>query len=119
MKSGGQTFRVRFAALMLGGLIAAVGPAFAGGKTQTFTGEVSDAMCGAKHMMDGTAADCARACVSKGSKYALVVGGKLYTLDSSDKDTLAQFDKLAGEQAKVSGTVEGDTITVTAVTAAK
>jgi uncharacterized protein YjeT (DUF2065 family) len=63
MKSRGQTFRVRFAVLVLDGLIAAVAPAFARGKAQTFAGEVSDAMCGAKHMMDGTAADCARACV--------------------------------------------------------
>jgi hypothetical protein len=46
-----------------------------------------------------------------------VVGDKLYTLESSDKDTLAQLDKLAGEQAKVRGTVAGDTIT--AVAAAK
>jgi hypothetical protein len=69
--------------------------------------------------MDGTAADCARACVSKGSKYALVVKDKLYTLDTSDKDTLAQLDKLAGGQAKVSGTAEGDTIAVTAVASAK
>jgi hypothetical protein len=91
----------------------------AGGKAQTFSGEVSDAMCGAKHMMDGTAADCARACVSKGSNYALVVKDKLYTLDTSDKDTLARLDKLAGGQAKVSGTVGGDTIAVTAVASAK
>src|SRR5438128_12661680 len=45
-------------------------------KPQTFTGKVSDAMCGAKHM-NGTPADCTRACVKQGSKYALVVGDKV------------------------------------------
>ncbi len=39
--------------------------AMAAGKPQTFTGEVSDSMCGAKHMMEGNAA-CTRACVRKG-----------------------------------------------------
>ena len=48
----------------------------AAGKTQTMTGQVSDAMCGAKHQM-GTPADCARSCVKHGSKYALVVGDKV------------------------------------------
>ena len=32
-------------------------PALAAGKRQTLTGEVSDAMCGAKHEMPGDAAD--------------------------------------------------------------
>jgi endonuclease YncB( thermonuclease family) len=113
-----QTFRVSIAALLLGGLVAAL-PAVAAGKTQTFTGEVSDSMCGAKHMMEGSAAECTRACVGKGSKYALVVGDKVYTLDASDKATLSELDQLAGEQAKVVGTVDGDTIAVKSVTAGK
>ena len=93
--------------------------ALAAGKSQMFTGEVSDAMCGAKHMMDGSAADCTRACVGKGSKYALVVGDKVYTLDAKDKASLDELDKLAGKQAKVKGSADGDTITVTSVAAAK
>ena len=76
-------------------------------------------MCGANHIMEGSAADCTRACVAKGSKYALVVGSKVYTLDSGDKAVLAALDKLAGEKAKVTGTADGDTITVSAVTAVK
>jgi hypothetical protein len=113
-----QTFRVSIAALLLGGLVAALS-AVAADKTQTFSGEVSDAMCGAKHMMEGSAADCTRACIGKGSKYALVVGDKVYTLDASDKATLSELDQLAGEQAKVVGTVDGDTIAVKSVTAGK
>lgn len=90
----------------------------AASKAQTFTGEVSDSMCGTKHMMENKA-DCTRACVSKGSNYALVVGDKVYTLHTSDKAALDQLNALAGEQAKVSGTADGDTIEVSKVTSAK
>jgi len=86
--------------------------------SQTLTGVVSDSMCGAKHMMEGSAADCAHACVGKGSKYALVVGDKVYTLETSDQKALDQLYKLAGEKAKVTGTVNGDTITVGSISGA-
>ena len=87
---------------------------------QTFTGKVSDAMCGAKHTEGGIApAACVRVCVQKGAKYALVVGDKIYTLDTSDKAALDELNKLAWEQAKVTGTANGDTISVKSVTAAK
>ncbi len=118
MRSRLQWLGVSLAAFMLGVVVMAA-PAPAADKAQTFTGVVSDAMCGAQHMMDGTAADCTRACVSKGSKYALVVGDKVYTLDTSDKAALAELDKLAGAQAKVSGTATGDTIAVKSVMAGK
>jgi hypothetical protein len=90
----------------------------AAAKVQTFTGEVSDSMCGAKHMMENKA-DCTRTCVSKGSSYALVVGDKVYTLHTNDKVALDQLNTLAGEKAKVSGTADGDTIEVSKVTSAK
>jgi hypothetical protein len=93
-------------------------PAVAAGK-QSFTGEVSDSMCGAKHMMPGNKAECAHGCVKKGAKYALVVGEKVYTLDTSDQSTLDKLDKLAGEKAKVTGTANGDTIEVASVAPAK
>jgi len=93
--------------------------ALAAPKSQTFTGEVSDSMCGAKHMMSGSKADCLRACVSKGSSYALVVGDKVYTLHTTDQAALHQLDQLAGEQAKVTGAADGETIEVSKVAAAK
>jgi hypothetical protein len=83
----------------------------------TFTGTVSDAMCGAKHMMEGDAA-CLRTCVQKGSKYALVVGDKVYTLDAKDKATLDKLEKLGTAQATVKGEANGDTIEVSSVTTA-
>ena len=87
-------------------------PAFAADKEQSLTGTVSDAMCGAKH--SGEAAACTRGCVKKGSAYALVVGDKVYTLKGGDKD----LDKLAGQKATVTGTVDGDKVTVSSVKAA-
>ena len=90
-------------------------PALAADKSQTLTGQVSDAMCGAKHQMPGDAAGCTRACIKHGSKYALVVGDKVYTLESSDKATLDQLNDLAGASAKVTGDVSGDTIAVKSV----
>jgi hypothetical protein len=67
--------------------------------------------------MEGTAADCTRACVAKGSKFALVVGEKIYILDTTDKTALATLDKQAGKNATVTGTLDGDTIEVSSVAA--
>ena len=86
---------------------------------KTFTGTVSDSMCGAKHAMPGDDAACTRACVGKGSKYALVVGDKVYTLETSDKAALAMLDKQAGAKATVTGTEKDNTIAVSSVKAAK
>ena len=93
-----------------------VSSAFAA-KGKTFTGTVSDSMCGAKHAMPGAPAECTRACVSKGSKYALVVGDKVYTLDTSDKATLDTLDKQAGSKVTVTGTEKDNTIAVSSVKA--
>ena len=112
-----MTVRTRNAGILLLSLLMIVGlaisTAFAAGKT--YTGTVSDAMCGAKHM--GAAAECTRGCVSKGSKYALVVGDKVYTLETSDKAALATLDKQAGAKVTVTGTEKDNTITVSSVRA--
>jgi hypothetical protein len=85
----------------------AVGGATLRAADMTLEGTVSDAKCGAKHMMKDAAA-CTKACVNKGSDYALVVGSKVYTLKaSSDKDKM-ELGELAGKVAKVSGEVTGD-----------
>ena len=86
-------------------------------KHVTLTGVVSDATCGRKHtMMPGKSdAECTRACIMKGSKYALVVGDKVYTLEGQS-DAL---DKLAGETAKIHGMASGDTVQVASVQPAK
>jgi len=79
---------------------------------QTFTGTVSDSMCGKKHMMQGeSAAQCTRECVKSGSDYALVVGDKVYTLKGDKTD----FDKFAGANVVVKGKPSANVITVESI----
>ncbi len=83
---------------------------------QTFTGVVTDDMCGKKHtMMPGKPdSECIRACAKAGSKYALLVGDKVYAL----KGDVKQIDHFAGKKAKVTGDVSGNTITLASITEA-
>jgi hypothetical protein len=91
-------------------------PAEASAAPKTLTGTVSDSMFGAHHMeKDKSAAECPGECVKKGTKYALVVGEKVYTLDGHE----AELDKLAGERATVKGSVMGEMVMVESVAAAK
>ncbi len=84
-------------------------------KGKTFTGSISDKMCGAKHMMGGSAKDCTLECVKAGSKFVLVdEKGKVY--DLSDQDKPKAF---AGAKVKVMGTLKGDEIEVSSIEAAK
>jgi hypothetical protein len=108
-----------FLATLCLGPSLAISSAFAADQAQGFTGRVTDAMCGANHKMVGEGADCVRGCIRRGSRYALVVGDKVYTLDTNDKSALDELDKLADHQAKVTGQVKGDIITVTSVAGAK
>jgi len=110
--------RQKTGSLILGLLLALGMSTSAFAASKSYTGTVSDAMCGAKHAMPD-AATCTRGCVGKGSKYALVVGDKFYTLETTDKAALATLDKQAGAKATVTGTEKDNTITVTAVKAAQ
>ena len=87
-------------------------PAGSSATPKTLTGIVSDAMCGAHHMAkDKSPAECTRVCVKQGTKYALVSGKKVYTLEGHE----AELDKLAGMQATVKGSVSGETVAVRSV----
>jgi hypothetical protein len=102
----------RFGTFLLVGALAVSGSSLRAAE-MTLEGTVTDAMCGAKHPAD--AAGCTKDCVKNGSDYALVVGGKVYTLKtSSDKDK-AELGKLAGKMAKVTGEVTGDKVMVKSV----
>src|SRR5438034_249604 len=83
--------------------------------TKALTGIVSDSMCGAHHMAkDKSAAECTRACVKQGTKYALVVGKEVYTLEGHE----AELEKVAGMKATVKGKVFGETVAVQSVESA-
>jgi hypothetical protein len=114
---GGLQHSIWIAALAGAAMLCVHDAAMAAGK-QTLTGEVGDAMCGAKHM-EGTPAECTRTCVSHGSKYALVVGDKIYALNTGDKTVLALLDQQAGKKATVTGTINGTEIDVSTAVAAK
>jgi hypothetical protein len=95
-------------------LAAALSLAAPGKDAQTFAGSIGDSMCGAKHSMGGSDKDCTLECVKGGSKYILIdPSGKIYQL--SDQKKPEQF---AGAKVKVTGTLSGDTITVTSIVAA-
>ncbi len=83
---------------------------------QSFTGVVTDSMCGAMHMAkDKTPAECTQLCVKDGMKYALAVEKRVYTLEGHE----AELAKLAGQKVTVKGTLKGDTVTVESVLPAK
>lgn len=103
--------------LALPGAAAAQDKAKAPGKpkTETLTGFIGDTTCGITHISGG-AKKCTVRCVKNmGSKYALVVGPKVYTLEGKE----AELEKLAGERAKVTGTLQGSTMKVASVASAK
>lgn len=82
---------------------------------KTFAGVITDSICGARHASGSgkSPAECARACVRKGSNYMLVDGNKIYMLNGSGPE----IDKLAGQRVSVAGTIDGKTITVSSVSA--
>ena len=98
-------------------LLVAAGLSFAApkGKEKTFTGEISDKMCGLKHMMPGGAKQCTLECVDGGSKFVLADPEHQKVYDLSDQKKPRQF---AGEKVKVTGSLKGNTIEVTSIEAA-
>jgi hypothetical protein len=96
-------------------LIAAAALALAAGK-QTFTGVITDTMCGAGHkaMNMGPDEKCVTECVKAGAKYALYDGKNVYEL--RDQKAPAKF---AAKKVRVTGTLNGKTIQVDSIAAAK
>ncbi|MDQ6707841.1 MAG: DUF5818 domain-containing protein [Acidobacteriota bacterium] len=77
----------------------------------SYTGVITDQMCGADHKaMGGTSdAKCARDCVKDmGSKYVLANGDKVYVLSDQKSP-----DKYAGQKVKIEGTLDEKTKTLT------
>jgi hypothetical protein len=87
-------------------LIAASAVALlAANKAGTFTGVITDSMCGIehKHMNAGPDPDCVKACIRSSNgkyKYVLFDGSKIYRL--SDQQTPEKF---AAKKVKITGTL--------------
>ena len=73
---------------------------------QTFTGVITDSMCGKDHAMMKVTPDskCVTECVKHGYKYQLYDGKTAYVL--SDQKTPEQF---AGQKVKITGTLNEKT----------
>jgi|SRR5580700_4313202 hypothetical protein len=98
-------------------LLFVAGIAFTGqkdtGKAGSWSGVITDDMCGAKGAKAEHAA-CASKCVKEhGAKYALynTADKKVYILDPQDKAA-----EHAGHEVTVAGAVDGNTIHVTSIT---
>lgn len=78
---------------------------------QTWTGTISDSMCGADHgaMEHGgkkmSARECTEACVKEGSKYVFVSKGKVYNIENQDGAGLQEH---AGHTVKLTGEMSAD-----------
>jgi len=95
-----------FAMTLLLSTIAFAAPA-------TLTGTVSDTMCKGKHMIPGKSdAECARACVKAGAKWALVSNDKVYVLNGN----ATALSRAAGKHVTITGEVNGNTVKVNTIT---
>ncbi len=81
---------------------------------QTYEGMVTCSRCGAKHAPSRSknASDCVRICVHDGASFALIDGNDVYLLEGDWE----QVKKVAGQRAAITGTLNGHTIEVSAVT---
>jgi hypothetical protein len=86
-----------------------------------WTGKISDSMCGLSHkaMIEHgggkmTDAQCTDVCIKGGAKYVFTSGSKVYTIANQDAKDLAAN---AGKTVRLSGDMEGSSITVSKIAA--
>jgi hypothetical protein len=90
---------------------------------QTWSGKISDSMCGASHAkMEHSGKkmndrDCTQACIKEGAKYVFVTKGKVHEINNQDSTALADH---AGHAVKLTGEMDKDgKITVTKIEMSK
>ncbi len=94
---------------------------------QTWTGQISDSVCGPSHAqmierknkeLQTTSAapdrDCTLACLKDKAKYVFVVDGKVYKIANQNFGSL---QTRAGQTVRLSGDLQNDTITVSKIAA--
>ncbi len=76
---------------------------------ETFTGVITDTMCGAKHTMmkDQTDDKCVKMCVKGSSEYALYDGQSVFKLSDQSKPA-----KFAAKKVKITGSLDTKTKTI-------
>ena len=82
---------------------------------QTYMGMVTCSRCGARHpaALAQSATRCVRTCVHGGAGFALVDDDATYLLDGD----LNALRELAGQRARVTGALNGNTITISSMAA--
>jgi hypothetical protein len=118
---GGKVMKNVFRSLCCVGLLLGL-TSFASAADMTWTGKISDSMCGGSHakMMAAhpgakmTDRDCTLACTKAGGKYVFVMGGsgKVYNIANQDD---ADLQTHAGHTVRLTGEMKGDTITVSKI----
>jgi hypothetical protein len=100
-----------------GAAVAAFGQDQEKGTTaqKSYEGVVTCSRCGARHSAKivRTAAECTLACVQGAAEFALVAGDRTYLLDGNSM----QLKGVAGQRALVVGSLTGNKIRVSSVTA--
>jgi hypothetical protein len=98
-----------FLTLLCAGTLAAFGA------ENTWTGKISDDMCGASHKAMEHAGkkvddrECTLACVKGGSKYVFVTEGKVYAIENQ---SFAALKEHAGHTVKLTGEMSPDKKTI-------
>ena len=92
-------------------------PALSLAAQQTWTGEISDSMCGASHQAMAKPGqkvnprECTLQCVKTGSKYVFVSKGQVFDIANQD---LPDLEKHAGHKVQLTGDLGSDSKTITA-----
>ena len=83
---------------------------------QTWTGEISDSMCGASHQAMAKSGqkvnprECTLQCVKAGNKYVFVSKGQVFDIANQD---LPDLEKHAGHKVQLTGDLGSDSKTIT------
>ena len=107
---------MRFKSLATAGLLALATTGLSAQSASTINGYISEAQCGASHSSPSAdATKCVKGCIKRGAAPVLVSDVKVYKLKGEEE----AVKNLAGENVTITGTVDGDTITVSSVAAQK
>ncbi|MGI8743264.1 MAG: hypothetical protein ACR2NN_11970 [Bryobacteraceae bacterium] len=83
---------------------------------KTWTGQITDSMCGASHAgmgdMGKNSTECIAACAKGGAKYAFVTEGKVYEIANQG---LADLKNADGKTVRLTGDLASDGKTITVV----
>jgi len=107
--------------LFVASLCFVLGVTAASAAEKTWTGQISDSMCGKDHSMmehggkKVNARDCTLECVKAGGKYVFVSQGTVYEIDNQ---SMKELQAHAGQNVQLTGemTSDGKTIQVSKIT---